>query len=184
MESDTVSASSERLCGEQPGAIAPARRQSRDFANLGWWYWCATVVLFALPLSRVAPDANVAAVGLGAVQAIHFYCREGAVRAYPVQVRIAYLGLLVLGLWSPLAVIHWMQLAGTLAVVIANYCPLARLLSLAPWNRSGPVNAAAVRFALLTPPGQWRHMDARRNAAQRLDKGAAVMVPDNGRLFA
>jgi hypothetical protein len=161
MESDTVSASSERPCGEHPGAIARAHRQWHDFATLAWWYWCATVVLLALALSRVAPDASVAAVGLGAVQAIHFQRRERAVRAFPVQVRTAYLGLLVLGLWSPLAFIHWMQLAGTLAVVITNYCPLARLLSLAPWNRSGPVNAAAVRFALLTPPGRWRHVDAR-----------------------
>ena len=147
MESDALSASSERLCGQDPGAIARAHRQSRDLANLAWWYWCAIAILLALALSRVAPDASVAAVGLGAVQAIHFHRREGAVRAFPVQVRIAYLGLLVLGLWSPLAVIHWMQLAGTLAVVVTNYCPLALLLSLAPWNRSGPVNAAAIQVA-------------------------------------
>jgi hypothetical protein len=161
MESDSVSSSSGRPCGQHPGAIAGTHRQSRDFANLAWWYWCAIAVLLALVLSRVAPGASAAAVGLGGVQAIHFYRRERAVRAFPVQVRIAYLGLLVLGLWGPLAFIHWMQLAGTLAVLITNYCPLARLLSLAPWNRSGPVSATAVRFALLTPPGKWSHAVAR-----------------------
>ncbi len=118
--------------------------------DLAWWYWAAMVL--ALAGKAPWPPAQLAAVGLGLVQSVHFYARAGHMGAFPVQVRVAYLGLLAAGLWPPLAFVHWLQLAGTLALVAFDYCPLARTLALMPWNRAQPLAWRLVRRAYLTPP--------------------------------
>ena len=52
--------------------------------------------------------------------------------------------LLLLGLWEPLQFIHLVQLTGTAAMVLFGYCPLARAMSLLPWNRHEPLSAALI----------------------------------------
>ncbi|MGH7893969.1 MAG: hypothetical protein ACREQL_04825 [Candidatus Binatia bacterium] len=118
--------------------------------DIAWWYWAAMTLLLAG--SATWPAAVFAAVGLGVAQSVHFYARTEAIGALPVQVRIAYLGLLVAGLLPPLGFIHWLQLAGTLARVAFDYCPLARTLALMPWNRAQPLSWRLVRRAYLMPP--------------------------------
>ena len=118
--------------------------------EIAWWYWAATAL--ALAAETVWPAAGFAAVGLGVVQLFHFYAREGRLGALPVQVRTAFLGLLLAGLWPPLMPIHWVLLAGTLARVAFEYCALARTLPLMPWNRTQPLTLQLVQRAYLTPP--------------------------------
>jgi hypothetical protein len=120
------------------------------FPDIAWWYWAAMVLLLAA--ETVWPASAFAAVGLGVVQSVHFYARTEQMGALPVQVRVAYLGLLVAGVLPPLAFLHWLVLAGTLARVAFDYCPLARTLALMPWNRTQPLTLGLVRRAYLTPP--------------------------------
>ena len=120
--------------------------------EIAWRYWAATVLLLAA--ETVWPAAGFAAAGLGGVQLVHFYARSGSIGALPVQVRLAFLGLLLAGLWPPLLPIHWLQLTGTMARVAFEYCPLARTLALMPWNRTQPLTLGLVRRAYLTPPVQ------------------------------
>ncbi|HSO06059.1 MAG TPA: hypothetical protein VLW45_02405 [Pelomicrobium sp.] len=119
--------------------------------STGWWYWVAMVVLLAGEAVGWAMG-GLAATALGVVLVLHYRVREGALRAFPVQVRLGYLVLLALGLWPPLAFVHWIQLAGTLALVLAGYCPLARMLALAPWNRPQPLSLALLGRAFLSQP--------------------------------
>jgi hypothetical protein len=104
--------------------------------------------------------AILAAIALTAVQLVHFAARERALAAFPVQVRAAYLALLAAGLFPPLAFIHWVQLVGTWLMVLVGYCPLARALSLLPWNRRQPLSAALVRRTFLSPPVRGSIVDA------------------------
>ncbi|MGH7258520.1 MAG: hypothetical protein ACREIM_09075 [Nitrospiraceae bacterium] len=67
-----------------------------------------------------------------------------------MQIRVTYLLLLAIGLWTPLQWIHMVQLVGTLARVLFGYCLLARSLSLAPWNRIDPLSAALVRHTFFS----------------------------------
>jgi hypothetical protein len=120
------------------------------FPDIAWWYWAALALLLAA--ETIWPATALAAVGLGVVQSVHFYARTERMGALPVQVRATYLGLLVAGLWPPLAFIHWLMLGGTLARVAFDYCPLARTLALMPWNRTQPLTLRLVRCAYLTPP--------------------------------
>jgi hypothetical protein len=119
--------------------------------TIGWRYWLAMAGLLASGLAG-CPAAPLAAVALAAVQSAHFFLRAGRRPALPVQVRVIYLGLVLAGLWPPLAVIHWLLLAGTLALVAFDYCPLARTLALMPWNRAQLLTWRLVARAYLTPP--------------------------------
>lgn len=119
--------------------------------NVGWWYWVGMVVLLTAEVAGCAV-AEGAAVALGALQAIHFAARERSLTAFNVQVKLVYLGLLVTGLWPPLVAIHWAQLAGTTVRVAFDYCPLARTLSLMPWNRRQALTLALVRRTYAMPP--------------------------------
>jgi hypothetical protein len=120
--------------------------------DIPWWYWAATAL--ALAAETVWPAAGFVAVALGVIQFVDFYARDGRIGALPVQVRIAFLGLLLAGLWPPLVAIHWLLLAGTMARVAFEYCALARTLALMPWNRTQPLTLGLVRRAYLTPPVQ------------------------------
>src|SRR5918997_154367 len=120
--------------------------------DVKWWYWLATGVLLAAYLVAGLRAAIFAAIALTAVQLVHFAARERELAAFPVQVRAAYLGLLTIGLLPPLAFIHWVQLVGTWAMVLVGYCPLARMLSLLPWNRRQPLSVALVRRTFLSAP--------------------------------
>lgn len=105
--------------------------------DISWWYWAATVPLLAMGLVGYAAGF-IAAAALTAIQVVHFYGREKQLMAFPVQVRFAYLGLLLLAQWPPFYWVYWLQLIGTTAMVLFSYCLLARALSLLPWNRSEP----------------------------------------------
>ena len=123
------------------------------YRSMSWWYWLATVALLGAALAGV-PIAMAAAVGLCAVQAVHYGVQEGSLSAFPVQVRLAFLALLLAGLWEPLRLLHWVQFVGTSAFVLFGYCLLARLLSLLPWNRTERLTPVLVRRTLLSAPSQ------------------------------
>lgn len=119
--------------------------------DISWWYWTATVGLLAGGLAGCPYCVPLAAL-LTAVQAAHFARHFRSLTAFPVQVRAAYLGLLALGAWEPLRALWWIQLAGTSAIVLFDYCLLARAISLLPWNRRGPLTARLVGRTFLAPP--------------------------------
>jgi hypothetical protein len=124
----------------------------KRFRNLSFQYWLAMDVLLGLGLFGIVPGALPLAVALGVAQSFHNLMRERHLLAFPVQVRVAYLGLLVLGLWEPASFVHWLQFAATTILLVFDYCPLARSLALMPWNRFRPLTARFVWRTYLTPP--------------------------------
>lgn len=101
----------------------------------GFWYWLTTaILLLAAPLgcSWGVPMAAVATT----VHLAHVTLRGHSIRSFPAQIRIGYLGLLLLGSLPGWSFIHLVQLAGTTLFLTTGYCPLARMLALAPWNRA------------------------------------------------
>ena len=89
-----------------------------------WWYWLVTDCLLIGSLAGwfwgIYP-----VIALTVIQTVHYFIRDRYITAFPVQVRLGYLLLLVLGMYPPLGFIHWVQFAGTTAVVTVGYCPLA-----------------------------------------------------------
>jgi hypothetical protein len=104
------------------------------YKELSWQYWAITAALLVIGLAGRF-EAFYLAIWLSVVQVVHFRLREGSFAAFPVQVRLAYTTILLLALWAPMNWLFWVPAAGTLALVLFGYCPLARCLSLLPWNR-------------------------------------------------
>jgi len=123
-----------------------------------WSAWLFT--LTAVGVGRAGWAAGIAvAVGSVALQAVVLARTRGAT-ALAVQVRLVYLALLVLGCWPPLRVLHGLQIAGTAILLAFDYCLLARLVSLLPWNRRAPLTLARVRATFFTPPVSGSIVDA------------------------
>ncbi len=117
-----------------------------------WRYWLLTAGLIAAAIGGWTWGIPLAMV-LCAVQIVHFGWRAGTAAALAVQVRLAYLALLVVGIWPSMQWIHVVQLLGTSARVLIGYCLLAPTLSLAPWDRRKPLSLSLVRstfFAMQT----------------------------------
>ena len=117
--------------------------------DLAWWYWFLTVGLLGAGLLGW-PAGIYLAIVLSAVQFAHVLWLTRDLTAFPVQVRVAYFALLVVGLWGPLQWIHWMLLAGITVRVLFGYCLLGRILSLSPWNRSQPLSFPLVRRTFIS----------------------------------
>lgn len=124
----------------------------KRFHQIGYWYWLAIDILLAVGLFGFVPQALLVAIGLGAFQSVHYLIRHRRLSAFPVQVRVAYLALLVLGQFGPLVILNWIQLVGTTALLVFDYCPLARMLSLMPWNRTRPFSWRLAWWTVVVRP--------------------------------
>jgi hypothetical protein len=116
-----------------------------------WWYWLITDVLLIMEVS-IGANGLALAIALTLVQVVHFYRIERAVSGFATQVRIAYLLLLVLALWQPLYELLYLVIIGTSAMVLVNYCFLARFMSLMPWNHDQAFSWAMMRDTFFSKP--------------------------------
>lgn len=114
-------------------------------------YWQVTALLLAAHFAGWTGGLPTA-MALTAWQALHFAAFRRNLQALDVQVRIGYLSLLVLGTVGPLWPIHLVQFIGVNALLVVDYCLLARLLVLMPWNRAEPLTVQLARRALFMPP--------------------------------
>ena len=122
-----------------------------QYRHISWWYWLATIPLLVAGLTG-RNEAFYYAMALTVVQWIHFALRDRSLASFPVQTRVGYLGLLLLGQWDPFYFIYYIQLIGTSAMVLFGYCPLARMLSLMPWNCREPFSLSLMKRTFLSPP--------------------------------
>lgn len=119
--------------------------------DLSWWHWAATVPLLAAHLAGHRGPLAAAMVLCAAVGG-YFFLHLRQVRPFPVQVRVAYLGLLAVGAMPWMAWLHGVQLIGTSAMIALGYCPLARMLNLLPFNRDEPLTRALVWRVFVQDP--------------------------------
>ena len=114
-------------------------------------YWAVTTVLIATALAGVE-YAYQAVIALNVIQVMHFIIRERSLTAFPVQVRVTYLALLVVSLAPYMIWILWWQLIGTAAMVFFKYCFLARCMSLMPWNKTENYSVSLFKRTFFSAP--------------------------------
>ena len=114
-------------------------------------YWLLTVGFLAISL-LIFPKALYIAITINLAHAMHYFYREPKITSFPMQVRVGYLCLLMLGLVPYLGWLHWVQLIGGTIMLTTGYCPLARMLSLFPWNRNQPISWNLISIVVFTPP--------------------------------
>lgn len=122
-----------------------------EYRALSWWYWLVTVGFLTAGVS-VWPTGFLLAIGLTVFQLIHFTLRERSMTAFPIQVRLGYLLLLLIALPENLQVIYWIPTIGTWAQVQFGYCPMARMVSLLPWNRKEAFSLGLLKRTFLSAP--------------------------------
>lgn len=122
-----------------------------EYKASSWWYWLATVCLLTAGISGWATGFQLA-IGLTVIQLVHFGIRERSLTAFPVQVRVGYLLLLLVALPQPLQLIYWIPTIGTWAQVLFGYCTMARMVSLLPWNRQEAFSLALLKRTFLSAP--------------------------------
>ena len=111
------------------------------FRDVSWWSWIVMIALLVMRFAYHLPQAAHAAVALcGGLAALDMIARARAGEerfAMPVQIRLGYVALLIVGLLPGMAWMHAVQIAGTTARVLLGYCLLERELRLMPWNYPG-----------------------------------------------
>ena len=122
-----------------------------DYKDIGWWYWAASWCLIAAGLAGWKPGF-LFVTALSAWQIVHFAFLEKSFITLPVQVRTGFFLLTLAGLWEPLSFIYWLPAAGLLARTTVNYCFMARVMSLMPWNRAQPFSFDLLRRVIFSPP--------------------------------
>ncbi|MCU7931823.1 MAG: hypothetical protein KZQ90_13565 [Candidatus Thiodiazotropha sp. (ex Codakia rugifera)] len=122
-----------------------------EYNALSWWYWLVTAIFLTLGISGWE-EAFLWGVGVTVFQLIHFAIREAEWNAFPVQVRFCYLLLLLIALPEPLQLIFWIPVIGTWAQLFFGYCTMARLVSLFPWNRQGPLTGNLIGRTFFSAP--------------------------------
>lgn len=121
------------------------------YRALSWWYWLVTACLLSAGLAGY-PAAFALATLFTAFQAVHFAVREKSAKAFPVQVRLGYLVLMLALYPEPLRLLYWAPALGTWAQLIFGYCMMARMVSLLPWNRKERLSVDLLRRTFFTPP--------------------------------
>lgn len=116
-----------------------------------WWVWTITAVLLAIGLGGYT-RAFIAAMAVTAGQGSVLLVRDRSPAAFSVQLRAAYLLLLLISYPPALRWLYWLPMVGTFALVIFGYCLLARVLSLLPWNNPEPYTLDRLRRTFLSAP--------------------------------
>jgi hypothetical protein len=116
-----------------------------------WWIWlCLAGCLLAGLL--VDPTYFFLAILISTIQALVFFAREENPSSFSVQLRFAYVLLLVVLYVPPLRFLYWIPAIGTLILCFTGYCLLARCLSLLPWNRKSALTFQEVLRTFTVPP--------------------------------
>ena len=132
--------------------------------DLALWYWLVTIPFLTIGILGETNGLLIAATVI-VLQTGHFLAMKNFQLSFPVQVRIGFLIWFSLGLLPNMQWMLWIQLVGTCVSVLFDYCAMARLMTLAPWNRTQPLSARLivktfisrpVRGSLLKSSGAWQ----------------------------
>lgn len=90
------------------------------------------------------------------------FLTEFRIRLFPVQVRIAYLIWVAVGTYVPhMLILMYITTIGLATNLFVNYCPLARMMYLMPWNRSEPFSLQLLGRVFLSPPSEGQFKPSR-----------------------
>jgi len=119
--------------------------------DLAWWCWLVTIPFLTIGILGETNGLLIAATVI-LLQTGYFLAMENFQLSFPVQVRIGFLIWFSLGLLPNMQWMLWIQLVGTCVSVLFDYCAMARLMTLAPWNRTQPLSARLIVKTFISRP--------------------------------
>ena len=124
------------------------------YINLNDWVWWAWMLTTVLLVAGLCGDDSALA-GATAVTAAHgliVLVRDRSPVAYSVQLRAAYVLLLLICYLPYTLWLYWLIVVGTLALNVFGYCFLTRVLSLLPWNSREAYTLDRLRRTFFSAP--------------------------------
>lgn len=110
-----------------------------NVTDFRWWFWAITLVFIIAALAGWTPGYYVV-IGISLVQVLYFVAQEKSLIAFPSQIRLAYFGLTLFGLWADVRIIIFaLLLLGTVLVTFFERCSIALVLQHMPWNQDREV---------------------------------------------
>ena len=104
--------------------------------DVEWWFWAITLAFIILALISWVPGYYIV-MALSGIQILYFTKKEGSLKAFPTQVRIAYFAITLFGLWVAIRFpLYVLILIGTIMVTFTGRCAIALALKVLPWNRN------------------------------------------------
>jgi len=104
--------------------------------DVEWWFWAITLAFIILALISWVPGYYIV-MALSGIQILYFTKKEGSLKAFPTQVRIAYFAITLFGLWVAIRFpLYVLILIGTIMVTFTGRCAVALALKVMPWNRN------------------------------------------------
>ena len=116
-----------------------------------WWAWTLTTVLLVAGLWGY-DQALIGATMVTAAHGLIVLARDRSLVAYSVQLRAAYLLLLLICFLPYTRWLYWLIAGGALALNIFGYCFLTRVLSLLPWNSREDLTLDRLRRTFFSVP--------------------------------
>jgi hypothetical protein len=116
-----------------------------------WWAWTLTTVMLVAGLCGY-DSALTAAAAVTAAHGLIVLVRDRSLVAYSVQLRAAYLLLLLICYLPCTRWLYWLIAAGTFALSVFGYCFLTRVLSLLPWNSREAYTLDRLRRTFFSAP--------------------------------
>src|SRR5262245_28316567 len=110
-----------------------------------------TTVLLIAGLSGYS-QAFIGATAVTAAHGLIVLARDRSPVAYSVQLRAAYLFLLLICFLSSMYWLYWLIAVGTFALNVFGYCFLTRVLSLLPWNNREAYTLDRLRRTFFSAP--------------------------------
>ncbi len=100
-----------------------------------WWFWAVTLALICAALAGWSPGYG-AVMLVSAVQVVWFAASTRSLASFPSQVRLVYVAIALVALWTPARAWVFGALAiGTAMVTLSGRCAIALALARMPWNR-------------------------------------------------
>lgn len=140
-----------------------------DWRTLSWWFWLVTACFLTAGVSGHQDwqtHGFLLAIGLTLFQLLYFMLRKHSLSVFPVQVRLAYLLLLLFALPASMQWLYWLPAIGTWGLVLFGYCPMARIVSLLPWNRQQALSLRLLQRTFFSAPVRGSFL-ATRSSQQR-----------------
>ena len=116
-----------------------------------WWIWLVISACLLCGMAGV-DHARQLAMAISTAQAVVFLGISRNLVHFPTQVRVAYVIWMAASFVPELTFMYWIQTAGTTALILFGYCPLARMLLVFPWNRSVPLSWSRLRRIAFSAP--------------------------------
>jgi hypothetical protein len=116
-----------------------------------WWAWTLTTILLVAGLCGY-DSALTGATVVTAAHGLIVFARDRSLVAYSVQLRAAYVLLLLICYLPYTLWLYWLIAVGTFALNVFGYCFLTRVLSLLPWNSPEAYTLDRLRRTFFSAP--------------------------------